>query len=243
MAKWWGVSWKRVVVVLVIVFAIVWLIGRATERMEPWIESRRILRDTPGVNAVPIAQPDTTIAQLSGGRVEFFGISMQTPWGGVINANLAPGMAVIPFPEHCATIFLYEHTKDEFERAMFDRAASNRGAGINSTSFGLMSAEMNVTPEELKWWYSRDRNEAASFLLEMKAMKLGGARVIYSIQIGNYRGFQEGDPQRAPYSVRLDLYDASDQHYEIVISSPGGGQAVITQAEVNAMIASIRRAP
>ncbi len=241
MAAWRQVSWRRVAIALVIVFSAMYLIGKAVEREEPWIEARRICRDTPGINLIPAAPPNTRLAQLTGDRPEFFGISIQTPWRGMGTSRLESNVVTIPFPDSHAAILLFKPESGQFERAMWDRVMLDRGSAAKSTSFGLMKAEMEVTPDALKWWRSRSRNEAASFLLELKALKLGNARAIYTVGFGELRGFQEGDPQFAPYRVRLDLYDANDLHYEILISQTKGSSPAISQAEINAMIASIQR--
>lgn len=238
------VGWKWIVVLtLILVFATAWVVEDTMERLQPWVEARRILRDSPGVQAVPVPLSNTTIAKLTGNQIFFFGITLQTPWDGMGTASLESNDVTIPFPNHHVFLRVFEPSAEEFEQRMWKGILSDQGKKAKPTNLGLMSAEMNVLPSDLKWWRSQSQNEAASFLLESKAMALGDARGIYSIREGGLRGFQEGDPGVAPYTVRLDLYDARDLHYLIVISATSGNQPVVSQAEINAMVASIRQVP
>jgi hypothetical protein len=65
---------------------------------------------------------------------------------------------------------------------------------------------------------------------------------IYTIEAGGMRGFQLGDPAKPPYRVQLHLYDEADRHIRIDIGALGPEGYPLTQAELNAMVASIRPA-
>ena len=93
MVKLWHVSWKRVLGALAIAFAILWLAGRGLERMEPWIEGRQMQCDNPALSAVPISLPDPKLARLTGDEIQFFGVSMQTPWtwAQTVNSKMRAG--------------------------------------------------------------------------------------------------------------------------------------------------------
>jgi len=54
------------------------------------------------------------------------------------------------------------------------------------------------------------------------------------------RGFQYGDPMVAPYNVNLDLFDGSDWHYRLSIVGQNDHRPVITQAQINGLVASFR---
>jgi len=54
------------------------------------------------------------------------------------------------------------------------------------------------------------------------------------------RGFQFGDPMVAPYEVTLELFDQIDRPIHLFIGGVGQNQPVSTQAEINALVASIQ---
>jgi hypothetical protein len=52
-----------------------------------------------------------------------------------------------------------------------------------------------------------------------------------------------GNPAIAPYSVELDLFDRNDRRYKIIIIGKDKKRPVLTQADINAMVASFRPIP
>ena len=243
MTKWWHLSWKRVVIALLAVFAVFWLIGETMEWLAPWREARSMLRDNPCLGVTPTPMPDRSVAPLSGSQLVLFGISLQTPWNGMGTISLEPGDAEVPFPEQHIAIRLFEPGSDWFLNKMWRLTERGQAGKTIVSSYNLMAAEMTVTPDQVKWWRRPNQNEATSFLLELKSMNLDGLGTIYTIDSGELHGFQLGNPAIAPYRVRLDLYDAADQHYQFRIDPKDRNRPILTQAEINAMVASIKPIP
>jgi hypothetical protein len=66
---------------------------------------------------------------------------------------------------------------------------------------------------------------------------------IYNIRCDDYDGFQLGDPIRRPWKMSLEFY-ANDIEFEINIDQNVAGPApAITQAEINRIIQTARKAP
>lgn len=242
MQKWWHVSPTRVVIALIAVIALIWMIGRAMQWLAPWTEARSMLRDNPTLARFPAPLADRSLSTVSGTPIVLFGLMVPTPWGAFGTIRSAPGLAIIPFPERHVEMLLYETHADSFEKAMWDDEAHISHARMDTriSGYRLMAAEMATRPDQVKGWRGRTRNEADSFLLEMKDLKLGGLRTIYTVDVGSLRGFQEGDPNVRPYRVRIDLFDSADRHYEIQIASENGGKSSFSQAEVNAVLLSLK---
>lgn len=117
------------------------------------------------------------------------------------------------------------------------------------SQFKLTQAAMLATPEQVKWWRFRSsQNERASLLLLLKFVALTesppvhalATRPIYTIASGEFRGFQFGNPDLPPYDARIDLFDGADRHLAFDIWGVEGHGQVLTQEEINAMLASIR---
>jgi len=66
---------------------------------------------------------------------------------------------------------------------------------------------------------------------------------VYILNQSNVRGFQEGDPAKPPYRVHLHLFDSADREYEILITPKSKIAPSFTQAEVNAIVASLQPNP
>jgi hypothetical protein len=71
--------------------------------------------------------------------------------------------------------------------------------------------------------------------------RFGTLGPIYPISAGVFRGFQIGNPDVSPYEAHLDLFDGTDRHLAFDISGPEGHGQVLTQAEINAIVASIQQ--
>ena len=65
-------------------------------------------------------------------------------------------------------------------------------------------------------------------------------RPIYTIANGEFRGYQFGDPDNPPYDTHIDLFDGDSRHLAFDISGLEGHAQVLTQEEINAMVASIQ---
>ncbi len=102
---------------------------------------------------------------------------------------------------------------------------------------------MEAKTEQVKWWKTPSQNAKSLDLLLMKvAMLAPGSGALYAVNIGGLCGLQRGDPSVAPYTVELDLLDTTNRHYGMRIDSPGK-LPTITQAQINAIIASIHPLP
>jgi hypothetical protein len=112
------------------------------------------------------------------------------------------------------------------------------GARTLSFNYELMTSAVESTPADVKWWSTRMQNVRNLILLTNKSINIGDATVIYQIGSAEVRGFQFGDPNVLPYVVELDLFDAADNHYKVIITGKSKKRPGISQAEINALVAS-----
>jgi len=117
------------------------------------------------------------------------------------------------------------------------------GAKTLSSNYDLMAAAVQSRPNDVKWWNSRVQLTGSLLLHMQKDMELVKFKSIHPVASGSVRGFQFGDPDVAPYSVRLELFDNYDRHYQIVLNGSHVNRAVITQSEINGLIASLQILP
>jgi hypothetical protein len=235
-----AVGWWKVSLGLIVLFTATGLVVKARERLASWYEVRALFQSNPALGKTPSALSDRTMAQLTGFRVELFGLAVQTPWNNVGTIQMLSDVATIPFPEQHVEMTLFHPSSEDFGKRMFAAAHEHTGATVNS-NYGWLAAEMFTTPDDVKWWKNPEQNEARTFLLEMKSMQLGNLSDIYSVEFGGLRGFQEGNPALPPYQARLDLFDSADRHYQIRIAPTDHNGPVISQAQINAMATSIQQ--
>lgn len=242
MAQKWRVTPGRVASVVALLWLVIWVSGKAVEWAEfaPWPEAQSIYRKNPAVAASPVDLPNRGVAPLSGVTAYLFGFQIQTPWKRLGTIREQSNVDYIPFPEENVTLAFFMPDSDSFARQMWaEEQGRDPYSRVVTSDYELFATILSATPDQVKWWRTNKQNEASSLLLEMKSQIVGGQKAIYRIEANGFHGFQEGDPAAPPYSVRLDLFDSADEHYELVIS-PDDRRQALTQPQLNAMIASLR---
>jgi hypothetical protein len=215
-------------------------------QLAPWLTARDFVRDDPRLNLVPAALPDKSVAALFGVRVEIDGFSFLTPWKDIPLERKERGASAIAFLKDGVGILVPDPAADlDSARTIRSIAETNRKLGWETLrpDYVLMAAAMAATSDQVKWWRIPSQNARDLALLEMKRMALHDSGALYTVNSGELRGFQEGNPSVAPYRVHLNLFDGADHHYEIVIAAKENHGPVLSQAEVNAMVASLRPIP
>jgi hypothetical protein len=243
MTPWWQVSWKRVGLALLAIFAsAIVLCGVAFAviyQLDPWLSARRMRAVDPELDVIPSALQDTSVVDLPGERVEYFGFSFQLPWKHTYRVIDAKRQVFLSSDEG-ADIRFDDPLSDPWTPKMIRglaRPSSDLNPGIYDSLCRLERVAMKTKPEEVTWWKLPSENRRARDLLFLKEITEPMYRgSIYTVDIGGLCGFQRGDPTVAPYQVRLELFDSADRHYRISIGSKA---PFLTQAQVNAIVASI----
>ena len=240
-------SWGRSAVRVLICVGIVWAVCTEAINLMTWHFARSTGNDYPNLAVLPKPLPSTPSTNLSGVRIEHFGFSFQVPWKDLDQDQWATDTAaVVPFRDGGRLLIFNPATQIDSAKILHGNTASQTGATEEvfgeralSSNYELMAAEVETTPDQIKWWNSRKQNTRNGLLLTYKSLDLRNAHEIYRLASGELRGFQFGNPIVAPYVVQLDLFDPSDRHYRILVTPSKQKKPVITQAQINALVASI----
>jgi hypothetical protein len=219
--------------------------------LRAWYVARQLGRHYPNLSLTPIPLPDSRVAELGGARIERLGISMQSPWKVIESEKQAnfPGLMALNFAEGQVAIFHHSHSLDKpvkhrvpsIERRIITRVL---GGKWFKSRYDLLASEVYATPSQARWWGTRSSNVRNTLLLTMKLGYVGSQpTVVYSIHIGSLRGFQVGNPAVRPFDVRLALFDQRDRRYDFLFSGRDRDHPVLSQAQINAFVASIRPLP
>jgi len=217
----------------------------------PWLTSQRMSRVDPRLAFVPADLPTKAEVLLSDATIDCYGFSIRLPNEEVAKTFNGPFVTVVRFRN--GGMLLIHNTSSN--SGMLGVANSDKhvagliGQGAFQSKFSLMQAAMRTTPDDAKWWKFRTlENERVEYLLLTKfsvltsidsphAFTLGP---LYAISVGGLRGFQIGNPDVSPYEAHVDLFDATDLHLAFDVFGPKQHGQVITQAEMNSMVASVR---
>jgi hypothetical protein len=208
-------------------------------------------KERPSVAAVPVPLPDKKVTALNGLILRPFDYSLQVPWTDkdferdgnlVTSVHFKSGVGLIIFNPLTAPDFIKEMRKKgtaearKLKRLFGDRAVSS--------NYDLWAAEMAATPEQIKWWAAPGSNIKDSILLNLKWIEISPyLTAIYLQSSDEMHGFQFGSPAIAPFKVGLELFDRNDRRYEIIIAGKDPTHPIISQEEINAMVASLRPIP
>jgi len=227
--KWWHVRWKRVGLTLLIAFGSIYLLELVYEQIDtelrPWSFARQMAHDQPGLFAIP-RPVDPHSDALAGDRVDCFGLSFQSPWGTALNERSFRHLCLLSSSNGASITVL-------------DPAIRLEPSG---TGYEFWTAVLNTTPDDVKWWRMRYWNASSFALLLQKGIEIHDFMAVYTVGFGEMRGFQLGDPSVRPFKVALDLFDKNDRHFRVNIYSQDERHALISQAQINAMISSMRSA-
>lgn len=246
----WSVSWKRVGIALLIVFAVLGSAGLVALYMEPWYFAREISLDDPHLKTVPVSVIDKSVAKLTGPRIDRFEFSFQVPWTDVDTTKDLRMASVVTF-KHGQGILVFNPLNALSGVKLMKGTTSDQteqmkrllGARALSSDYDLMAATLAATPAQVKWWAPRSENVRIMVLLGHKSMEMLDFGAVYKISSDEVRGFQFGNPAVAPYKVTLDLYDVNNRRYQIMITDHDPHGPFLSQGEVNAIVASFRPIP
>ncbi len=250
MTNRWHVSWKRVGIVLASAFCALWLLGFVANYFVIWYLARETFGNDPALSVVPVEVPDKTLAKLAGPRLEQFEYSFQVPWTGPDTGKTLRMVRLMSIKNGMSLMALNPATELNAVKAMKGENQEQTSAVLRlfgpralSSNCDLLAAELAATPDQVRWWKPPTENTRNLILLNLKSMEISGSNLIYNISFGEMRGFQFGNPGISPFRVRLDLYDVNNRRYEIWIVGGHPKGPVLSQAEVNAMVASLRPIP
>ncbi len=221
--------------------------------ISPWLASRQLGKVDPRLGMVPLSLPRNTKATLSDARIDRYGFKFQMPDKEIVGTIGGELITVVQF-RNGGLLMVHNTSRDEgiFEVVNDDKRGQRLlGQDVIHSKFKLMQAAMSATPEQVKWWrFHSLENERLEYLLGTKISALIRAASspqaqtlgpIYLIDSGEFRGFQLGNPDAMPYEAHIDLFDSADRYFAFDVTGPEGHGQVLTQEEINAILASIQR--
>lgn len=198
--------------------------------------------DEPGLDVVPTPLPAVPAVALNGPRIERFGISFQLPWKSVVKERALQSIDTLQF-SNGAVIALWSPPSQVDSLSVLRKSGGSAvdrilGASADRSNYAYMTAAMAATPDQAQWWKMPRENARCLLLMTQKSIDVLESRTIHPISAGTMRGFQFGNASDPV--IRLILFDPQDRRYMVVIGRKRGVPSPLTQAEINALVASLR---
>jgi len=214
------------------------------------LETRYFGWKNPEMKRTPVALLDSSLSAHSGKMIVFNGYEFEIPWqdvdeekSTVIKTHKAiifhSGNAILvglSAPKEFVNVVLRSGFDTESFRAIY-------GDEPLKSDYAMHKLMLESAPQRITPFSSRKFAIGESMMIIMKAvgMPSGADSGLYAVRSKEFKGFQYGDPRERPPKIRVDLF-ADDGGISFTISHKTDGTApIVTQAEINRMIQSVRR--
>lgn len=237
-------------VAVVILGTYVCLFGVQTEFALLW---RYKSRSLPQITKTPVPLRDLSVSSISHADASFCGYEFELPWEGVDekkSRTITDTVHIQLTVFHSGNAFWVSclPPKDVMNGFMkstkVDAGALEQIYGEEATrsDYSFHQAIFSVTPSELMPFMPRREAARDGTLLLLKAIIVPDvATGLFSVQAGDFRGFQFGDPDKVPPRIRDDLF-ADDGGIEIMFFiNTKGSVPKISQPEINRVLQSLHK--
>jgi hypothetical protein len=208
-----------------------------------------VLRNEPDVWVVPVPLSIAAPEQSVGRKFSYFGYEFETPWTELKRERNTESIVILNFANG-DMVTMFAPRKDAGGLDAMKQEAVKQGRDIRDvfgdeatrSNYALQSKILNLTPRDLRLFATRQEMVGNSILLIMKKIWTGRIKGgLYSFQTEWLRGFQEGGVPK-DRAVVIEAFDAQDQKIELFIGSEQGKDNVLSQADINRILYSLRPA-
>ena len=246
-------KWKRILISLGIVVlvcgAYIWFFGLQTFFI--W-QARRMARIDPALWMTPVALSDLSVSRAPGKKLSYFGYECEIPWDDIDSerTTVIGTKAIVAFHSGNAISFWSgppnELTNNLLRDGTIDRNILAQLVGDETVQldYAFHKAVLEIAPDKFSLLTPQRQVVRQGVLFTMKAVILppSAKSGVFSLRTSEFEGYQYGRPQGSLRSVSVELF-RSDGQVSILFGQQLNGATVISQADVNRVVQSVRRVP
>jgi hypothetical protein len=247
-------KWARILIALFVVlllsFAYLWFFGFQTLIL---LEARYLTRKAPAVSMAPAQLADLSISRSPGRRLSYFGYEFEVPWNDVDESK----SGLIPDSNKAMIVFQSGNSLSVWHgspRAFLNTVLANDKIDQNTlrrivgdealqSYYALYRTILQMTPDKMTPLESQSNaaNQALLLLVKRICMPPGADSGIFSVNAGEFSGFQFGRPANPSGEVSVRLFSDTSSLNFILIQKPGG-PTVISQPDINRIVHTLHKA-
>jgi hypothetical protein len=247
-------KWARILiglfVVVLVCVAYLWFFGFQTLIV---LEARYLTRKTPAVSMAPAQLADFSISRSPGRKLSYFGYEFEVPWNDVDEAK----SGLIPDSNKAMIVFQSGNSLSVWHgspRAFLNTILSSDKIDQNTlrrifgdealqSDYALYRTILQMTPDKMTPFESQSdaANQALLLLVKGICMPTGAASGVFSVNAGEFSGFQFGHPANPSGEVSVRLFSDSSSLNFIFIQK-AGGPALISQSDINRVLHTLHKA-
>lgn len=248
-------KWVRVLIGLFVVVAVcgayTWFFGFQT--LAALGARCYIARKAPLVTMAPASLTDLSISHSPGKKLSYFGYEFEVPWNDVDDAKSGP----IPDTNKAMIVFKSGNSLSVWHgspRAFVNTVLSNDkidpsalrrmfGDEAFSSDFALYRTLLETTPDKIIPFMPQKDAISSAMLLAVKATILprGTASGVFSVQTGEFSGFQFGRAQNQSGEVSIRLFSATSS-LNFIFLQPPSSPIGISQPDINRVVLTLLKA-
>lgn len=203
---------------------------------------------------VPTELKDKSISQVPGTKLSYFGYDFEVPWTDLDEAQTKLYPTNKPEKTRADLHFrsglrlvVTASPRGQFEKTFSEELHTPRRvfeAFFGKSDYSFLRTVYEFSPDKINHWSlsSAVHNREMVFLTVKTIVPSKSAESgIFNVENQNYKGFQQGDPRIRQNAINLELF-SDDGGIEFILWQKDYGSGPVTQAELNRIIQSLRRA-
>jgi len=213
----------------------------------------------PVAKIVPTELKDHSVSQSPATKLSYVGYEFEVPWNDLDDAKTA--LYPKDKPEKTRVVLTFRSGLRLMVTAVPPREFAQLwatdfktppqgveilfGPGSSTSDYTFVKNVYGFTPDKMHYWsFSSALHAREQMVLLTKSIMPARAAAtgIFYVQNQEYKGFQQGSPEGRQDGLVLDLY-SDESHFELIFLQKDYHNATgVTQAEINRVIQSVRRA-
>lgn len=190
------------------------------------------------VRATPGNLQDLSASQAPGTKMRYFGYEFEVPWSDVADAERKPFATKDSGGDSAQVTF----------RSGLRLLVTAAPAGAASSDYALAKLIYEFNPKTMDIWPPSPRTQYRRLGLFMgksailsNPLSVQAADGIFYLGSKDYKGFQLGNPQLRPDTLRIRLYSDEGSFETAFLQVSYDEPSGVTQAEINRIVQSLRR--
>jgi hypothetical protein len=241
-----------IVVTIAVIFACIYWIGPIA------LSFYAAQKALPVAKVVPTELKDHSVSQAPGTKLSYLGYEFEVPWSDLDETKTV--LYPKDKPEKTRAVLVFRSGLRLMATAVPPREFAQLwatdfkiqprgvdtlfGAGSSTSDYVFVRNVYEYTPSKMHYWsLSPGLHYREQMVLLMKSIMPAKAAEtgIFYVQNLDYKGFQQGNPEIRQDRLVLDLY-SDESHFELMFLQKDYHNAAVTQAEINRVIQSLRKA-
>jgi hypothetical protein len=212
-----------------------------------WHYAKRLRASHPHIDLVP--QPLSAVAPSNapGATLTHYGYEFEVPWLNpeivrdiplIVNYEAPSGQILVFWHPERSPVTAEIRNAARAEKLNYDKVL---GKEVLQSDYSLLKAEMEVTPNQILPFMSKNDVVRRMIFLTMKTTIIAKKiSAIYSFNLNDLRGFQFGNPMTDEL-IQVQAYDSDDLLIRFFFAMKDRSSGKIPQAEINRVLETFHR--